>query len=128
VTLLGILATAAVIVGADPPGSPGQAPFGIPAAPQINNPIVSPYLGLAQPGLNPGITYSTMIQPQLQLGNAVAANQQQIGAQQQQIGNLQRGQTQPQGQPASGFLQTGHATVFLNTGSYFSGVNSRQGR
>jgi hypothetical protein len=131
VTLIGIFSTVAVIVGADPRRSLAQvgggfgapAGFGTPASQQINNPAVSPNLLLAQPGINPAVAFQTLIQPQLQLGNAVLGNQQQIGA-------LQGGLGQPQAQPGGLFsptplLQTGHSTTFLNTLTYFPGLSPR---
>ena len=131
VTLLGIFGIAATFVGADPPRSLAQfgggfgAPqgFGTPASQQINNPAVSPSLLLTQPGINPAVANQTLIQPQLQLGNAVLGNQQQIGT--LQTGLIQ-GQAQPQGllSPAP-LLQTGHSTAFLNTLDYFPGLNPR---
>jgi hypothetical protein len=121
VTLIGILGIAAAIVGTDLSRSSAQAPFGgvafgTPASQQINNPAVSPYLNLTQPGLNPGVAYQTLIAPQMQLGNAVANNQQQIT-------NLQ-GLGQPLSAlqpplPSSAFLETGHPTTFLDTFGYF---------
>jgi hypothetical protein len=135
-TLIGIFGIAVTLVavdasrcfaqvgGAGAPGAAGfgaPAGFGIPASNQINNPAVSPSLLLAQPGVNPAVALQTLIQPQTQLGNAVLSNQQQIGTLQGAVGQQA---TQPQGvlSPAP-LLQTGHATVFLNTFSYFPGLN-----
>src|SRR5580704_18536933 len=82
-----VLGTAVVILVAGSQASraqlPGGSGFGIPASQQINNPAVSPFLNLAQPGINPGVAYQTLVAPQLQLGNAVALQQQQIGVLQQ---------------------------------------------
>jgi hypothetical protein len=92
---------------------PGSS-FGTPASKQLNNPAVSPYLNLTQPGLNPAITYGTLIQPEIQL-RATLANQQNL------LGDLQQKfQTQPPvltQQPT--LLQTGHTTAFLDTGTFF---------
>jgi hypothetical protein len=125
VTLIGILGTAAAILATDPPQSLAQfgGGFGIPASQQINNPAVSPSLLLAQPGINPGVAFQTLIQPQLQLGNAVLANQQQIST-------LQSGLAQRQSQPQAPLsptplLQTGHSTAFLNTLDYFPALNAQ---
>jgi hypothetical protein len=99
--------------------------FGTPASKQLNNPAVSPYLNLTQPGLNPAITYGTLIQPEIQL-RATLANQQNL------LGDLQQKfQTQPPvltQQPT--LLQTGHTTAFLDTGSFFFPIsrNARQGK
>jgi hypothetical protein len=124
VTLVGILATAAVIVGADPPRSLAQygggafgGGFGTPASQQINNPAVSPSLLLAQPGINPAVALQALVQPQVQFGNAILGNQQQIS-------NLQGTVAQQQGLPThplspTPLLQTGHPTAFLNTLDYF---------
>ncbi len=83
-----VLGTAVVILVAGAQASRAQLPvnsqFGIPASKQINNPVVSPFLNLAQPGLDPGVAYQTLVAPQLQLGNAVALQQQQIGVLQQE--------------------------------------------
>jgi hypothetical protein len=102
-----------------------QAPssFGTPASKQINNQPVSPYLNLAQPGLDPAITYGTLIQPELQLRNTIANQQNLLGSLTQQV----------QAQPASSMqtpvlLETGHQTYFLNTGTYFFSRTPRQGR
>ena len=99
--------------------------FGTPASKQVNNPPVSPYLNLTQPGLNPAITYGTLIQPELQLRNTVA-NQQNL------LGSLtQQGQTQPAaGLQSPVLIETGHKTVFLDTGNYFFPIsrNPQQGR
>jgi len=126
VAFFGILGVGAVLVGADPPPSMAQAPlgtaFGIPASQQINNPSVSPYLTLTQPGINPAVAYQTLVTPQLQLGNTVLAQQQQLGTQQQQIGTLQQGLTQSRVTPQLAVtpeLATGHPIYFLNTLGYF---------
>ena len=71
-------------------GFGAPAGFGTPASQQINNPAVSPSLLLTQPGINPAIANQALIQPQLQLGNAVLGNQQQISALQSQSGLGQR--------------------------------------
>jgi len=119
VAFFGILGVGAVLVGADPPPSMAQAPlgtaFGIPASQQINNPSVSPYLTLTQPGINPAVAYQTLVTPQLQLGNTVLA-------QQQQLGTLQQGLTQSRVTPQLAVtpeLATGHPIYFLNTLGYF---------
>ena len=118
--LPGILGVAAVIAAAD--STPCLAQFGVPAAQQINRPFVSPYLNLTQPGLNPGITYGSLIQPQLQMRNAIGNNQQQIQ-------ELQRtsGQPSPQIQPLTSSVQTGHETSFMNTFGYFPGLGAGAG-
>jgi hypothetical protein len=100
-----------------------QAPngFGIPASQQINNPVVSPFLTLAQPGINPGIAYQTLVSPQIQIGNAVATQQIQIGALQQAVSP-----TKPLAQlPGGAILETGHPTSFMNTMSYFPLATAR---
>ncbi len=99
---------------------PVGSSFGIPASQQINNPAVSPFLNLAQPGINPGVAYQTLVAPQLQLGNAVALQQQQIGRLQQMTPAT--GHTTPT-LTAGAILQTGHPTSFLNTLSYFPQPN-----
>jgi hypothetical protein len=130
-----ILGASVAIVAADPRELAAQAPtfgggtnqlplgsFGTPAALQLNNPVVSPFLSLAQPGINPAVAYQTLVVPQIQLGNAVTANQQQIG-------DLRRSSLQsPSSAQAGPFmpLQTGHPSAFLNTFSYFPAVSLRQ--
>ena len=125
---LGTLTTGLAVVGLNPVDCLAQQPsssFGTPASKQINNPAVSPYLNLAQPGLNPAITYGTLIQPEIQLRNTLA-NQQNL------LGNLsQQAQIQPPGSLQTPvLLETGHKTVFLDTGTYFFPISRtpRQGR
>jgi hypothetical protein len=129
-----ILVASVAIVAADAREAAAQAPtfgggtsqlplgsFGTPAALQLNSPVVSPFLSLAQPGINPAVAYQTLVVPQLQLGNAVTANQQQIG-------DLRRSVSQSQSSMQPGPfmpLQTGHPSVFLNTFSYFPAVSLR---
>jgi hypothetical protein len=95
--------------------------FGTPASKQLNNPAVSPYLNLTQPGLNPAITYGTLIAPEIQLRNTIA-NQQNL------LGNLQQ-QIQPGSTTQPVLLETGHKTFFLDTQTYFFPITrGRQGR
>jgi hypothetical protein len=109
-----------VVAGVILNGNPAQAlaqsggSFGTPASKQLNMPTVSPYLNLAQPGINPGIAYQTLVLPNVQYGNA-------ISNQQQQIQNLQQtvGQAPLQPKSITATTQTGHPTAFLNTSSYF---------
>ncbi|HEV8071822.1 MAG TPA: hypothetical protein VGP76_29170 [Planctomycetaceae bacterium] len=97
--------------------------FGLPASQQLNNPPVSPSLLLTQPGINPAVAAQTLIQPQQQLGNAVLANQQQLGNLQNGLNQL----SQPQGAlSATPLLQTGHPTMFLNTLDYFPALSQRR--
>ena len=114
---LGTLTAGFAVVGLNPIHCRAQQPsssFGTPASKQINNQPVSPYLNLAQPGLNPAITYGALIQPEIQLRNTLA-NQQNL------LGNLtQQAQSQPAGSLQTPvLLETGHKTVFLDTGTYF---------
>jgi len=127
-TWTGSLVIATAFVGANSALCHAQQPgpnFGSQASQQFNNPPVSPYLNLTQPGLNPAITYGTLIQPEIQL-RATLANQQNL------LGDLQQKfQTQPPTltqQPT--LLQTGHTTAFLDTGSYFFPIarNPRLGK
>jgi hypothetical protein len=135
-TLIGILGFAGVIVAADSSRSFAQfgggfgksafqppSGFGVPASLQLNNPAVSPALLLAQPGINPAVAAQALIQPQQQLGNAVLANQQQIGTLQNGFNQL----SQPQGALSpTPLLQTGHPTMFLNTFEYFPALSQRR--
>ncbi|HET6325098.1 MAG TPA: hypothetical protein VFG04_10385 [Planctomycetaceae bacterium] len=121
------LGTAALVLVVGAQASRAQLPvnsqFGIPASKQINNPVVSPFLNLAQPGLDPGVAYQTLIAPQLQLGAAVALQQQQIGVLQQATAPV-RPATTPL--PPGTILGTGHPTVFMNTQGYFFQPNLRR--
>jgi hypothetical protein len=115
---IAIVAVAAAVIGINPLKCRAQVGggggFGVPASKQINNPPISPYLNLTQPGLNPAITYESLVRPELQLRNTLA-NQQQL------LGDLQqRGMSQPPALLQSPtVLQTGHTTSFLDTGTYF---------
>lgn len=120
VTRFGAIGLAVVILLAGAKASPAQLPvngqFGVPASQQINNPVVSPFLNLAQPGINPGVAYQTLVAPQLQVGNAIALQQQQIGVLQREI---TPGRTAATSTPPGTILGTGHPTVFMNTQGYF---------
>jgi hypothetical protein len=121
-----VLGTAVVILVAGAHASRAQLPagsaFGVPASQQINNPAVSPFLNLAQPGINPGVAYQTLVAPQLQLGNAVALQQQQIGVLQQRTAPTRPSTELPPGT----ILETGHPTVFMNTQNYFFQPNLKR--
>jgi len=121
-TRVGLSVAAAAIVGFNPltcRAQVGQS-FGVPASKQINNPPISPYLNLTQPGLNPAITYESLVRPELQLRNTLA-NQQQL------LGDLQpRTTVQPPALLQSPtVLQTGHTTSFMDTGTYFFPLSLR---
>jgi hypothetical protein len=125
---IGTFTIATAFVATGPARCHAQQPsssFGTPASKQLNNQPVSPYLNLTQPGLDPAITFGTLIQPEIQL-RATIANQQNL------LGDLQQKfQTQPPvltQQPT--LLQTGHTTAFLDTGSFFFPIarGPRQGR
>jgi hypothetical protein len=125
---IGTLTVGLAIVAVNPINCHAQqasSSFGTPASKQINNQPVSPYLNLAQPGLNPAITYGTLIQPELQLRNTIANQQNLLGSLSQQV----------QSQPAASLqtpvlLETGHQTYFLDTGTYFFSISRtpRQGK
>ena len=119
---IAIVAVATAVLGINPLRCRAQVGggFGVPASKQINNPPISPYLNLTQPGLNPAITYESLVRPELQLRNTLA-NQQQL------LGDLQqRGMTQPPALLQSPtVLQTGHTTSFLDTGTYFFPLSTR---
>jgi hypothetical protein len=123
---VGTLAAALLILAISAPVALAQFPvgssFGIPASQQINNPAVSPFLNLAQPGINPGVAYQTLVAPQLQLSNAVALQQQQIGVLQQ---TTAPGRANPQ-LPGGAILETGHPTSFMNTLGYFPQPNLKR--
>jgi hypothetical protein len=88
------------------------------------NPAVSPYTGLLGPSTVPFYQrYFNQVRPELEWRADMQGLQQQVTANNQQIGGLQANQ---------GVLTTGHSTRFLSTGGYFlSGVGrggARQGR
>jgi hypothetical protein len=126
VSRMGIVCVGCTILVAGARTSLAQLPvgssFGVPASQQINNPAVSPFLNLAQPGINPGVAYQTLVAPQLQLSNAVALQQQQIGVLQQATAP---GHTAPQQAPGT-ILATGHPTSFMNTLGYFPQPNLKR--
>lgn len=128
---IGILLVAAAVFGTSPERCQAQQPnssFGTPASRQLNNPPVSPYLNLAQPGLDPAITFGAIIQPELQLRNTLVNQQNMIGNQQNQIGGItQQLQGPPQTQTPV-LLETGHKTMFLDTGNYFFPISRGRGR
>jgi len=125
-TRLEIAAAVFVILAAGAPAAWAQLPvssgFGVPASQQINNPVVSPFLNLAQPGINPGVAYQTLVAPQLQVGNAIALQQQQIGVLQQTVAPAR---ATPQAPPGT-ILETGHPTSFMNTFGYFPQPNLKR--
>lgn len=110
--------------GISSPSPFGGSAFGTPASLQITNPPVSPYLALTQPGLNPGIAFQTIVQPQIRLANTLSAQQQQLGV----ISNAQITGAPSLAPLVSTGVQTGHQTVFLNTLGYFPGMSARPGR
>jgi hypothetical protein len=98
--------------------------FGTPASRQINNPTVSPYLNLTQPGIDPAIGYQTLVRPENQIRNSLAS-------QSQAIGNLEREFGQSRSAPNRETLpvrRTGHPTTFLSTGTYFPATYRGQKR
>lgn len=123
-SVLGFFGGIALLAAFEPQQAAAQAPagFGTPASMQINNPAVSPFLNLTQPGINPGVAFQTLVQPQLQYGNALASQQQQIGGLQNSIANPRAVMLLP----PTPELQTGHVTTFMNTFSYFPTTNTRQ--
>jgi len=103
--------------------------FGSPGARQLNQPIVSPYLNLLQPGLDPAITYQTMIRPEIQFRGALVEQGQMIQEIQRSGASGRPGTAQPMSQPlAPQFRQTGHATAFFNTSTYFPAMHVPQRR
>ena len=129
-TGIGISLVAFAVVGTDATRCHAQqagSSFGTPASKQLNNPPVSPYLNLAQPGLDPAITYGAIIQPELQLRNTLANQQNMLGNQQNALGYLSNQLQAPNSQQTPTLLGTGHKTMFLDTGSYFFPI-SRQRR
>jgi hypothetical protein len=103
--------------------------FGGAGARQLSQPVVSPYLNLLQPGLDPAITYQTMIRPEIQLRSALVEQGQMIQDLQRSGATGRPGTAQPTSQPlAPQFRQTGHATAFLNTSTYFPAMHVPQRR
>lgn len=79
-------------------------------------PPVSPYLNLLRPGTPPAINYFNLVRPQIDYRNAILGLQQQFTTQEQAVGNLETGLTA---------ATTGHASRFLNTGTYFMRLGSQ---
>jgi hypothetical protein len=118
-----LLASIAIVAG-DPAQSPGQQfgnSFGSNSSRQLSHPTTSPYLNLAQPGLDPAITYEQMVRPQRLFRRTLTA-------QSQSLTNLERttgvqSSTTSESQPVR-IKQTGHSATFMSTGSYFPTLNS----
>jgi hypothetical protein len=85
--------------------------------PPTNRPAVSPYLNLLRPGNSAGVNYYGLVKPQQEFRNNIQNLQQQVSDNQTAITGLDNtiGPT------------TGHSTMFLNTGGYFSGGPGRTG-
>jgi hypothetical protein len=112
-----LLALAAGLAGVAPQSVKAQSSssFAAPASKQINNPTVSPYLNLVQPGIDPALGYQTLVRPENQIRNTLANQSQAIGDLQREVGQSQsasKRETLP-------VRRTGHATMFLTTGTYF---------
>jgi hypothetical protein len=86
-----------------------------PAPTQINNPTVSPYLLLAQPGIDPALGYQTLVRPENQIRKTLANQSDAIGNLQREVGQSQS-TSKRDGLPVR---RTGHPTTFLSTGTYF---------
>jgi len=110
------------------PSMGGMGGMSSAAGRQLANPVVSPYLNLLQPGLDPAITYQTMIRPDFQIRAALVQQGQMIqNLDQQTATGATSGQVSRTGQPttqalATQFRTTGHATTFLNTSTYYPGL------
>jgi hypothetical protein len=121
-----MLALAAGLTGLAPRCAEAQSTsaFDKPASGQINNPTVSPYLLLAQPGIDPALGYQTLVRPDNQFRKTLAD-------QSDAIGNLQREVGQSQSTSKLDSLpvrKTGHPTTFLSTGTYFPPMRRGQKR
>jgi hypothetical protein len=87
---------------------PGRAP-----ATPLGQPVLSPYLNLAQPGFNPAISYFGVVRPQLQTQGNIQQLQ-QFQATQTYLDN-----TALVAQP---ILNTGTSTGFMTYNRYFQTV------
>ncbi len=87
------------------PGRPPVTPF--------SQPVLSPYLNLAQPGFNPAISYFGIVRPQLQTQGSIQQLQ-QFQTQQTYLDN-----TALLAQP---ILNTGTSTGFMTYNRYFQTV------
>jgi hypothetical protein len=83
---------------------------------QINNPTVSPYLLLAEPGIDPALGYQTLVRPENQVRKTLANQGEAIGNLQREVGQSQSASTRRDSVPVR---KTGHPTAFLTTGTYF---------
>jgi hypothetical protein len=107
------------LVGASGSELFGQAPQSLqPVGQPSIQPAVSPYIGLLRPGANPAINYFNDVLPQLGYNAQLPYLQNQIGANQQAINQVQYG---------IGYLETGHTTRFMNYGGYFNNLNGGVG-
>jgi hypothetical protein len=87
-----------------------QQPVGQPSI----TPTVSPYINLANRNAPAAVNYFGDVVPQLGYNAAIPGLQGQIGANQQAINQVQYG---------AGYLETGHASRFMNLGGYFMNMN-----
>jgi len=95
-----------------------------PAVGQINNPTVSPYLLLAQPGIDPALGYQTLVRPELQFRKTLADQSDAIGNLQREVGQSQLASKRD----SLPVRKTGHPTTFLSTGTYFPPMRRGQKR
>jgi len=79
-----------------------------------NGPGYSPYLNLLRSGNSAGFNYYGLVRPELQFRNAFKGMEQQIGANQAGIAQLN---------DQRGLPVTGHTATFLNTGGYFMNMS-----
>jgi hypothetical protein len=121
-----MLALGAGLAGLAPRCADAQAPssFGTPASKQINNPTVSPYLNLTQPGIDPAIAYQTLVRPENQIRDTLANQSQAIGNLQYEVGQSPSASKRA----ALPVRRTGHPTTFMSTGTYFPAMTGGQMR
>jgi hypothetical protein len=122
VVLVTVAALLAVWGGPERTDAAPPRRFGTPASRSLTNPSVSPYLNLAQPGIDPAIAYQTIIRPEQQMRRALANQSQDIGRLQRDVSDLQPGTSRAQ--PV--LHRTGHQTTFMSTGNYFPLLNARR--
>lgn len=98
----------------------GRASAQVPAGPRLTGstaPPFSPYLNLLRQGGSTTLNYYGLVRPEIQTRNAVMGLQQQVNANQNLLVGMAGQNNDPSGN--AGLPDTGHAAVFLNTGSYF---------
>ncbi len=109
-----VLSGLVLVIGAgsahaqNPPPGPGGVPN--------TGPAVSPYLNLLRRGNSAGANYYGLVKPELEFRNAYRGLQ----------GQLSNQLVTQNVDPRTGLPETGHPTMFLNTGGYFMSAGRGQ--